>query len=64
MRRVEQEMGGFKVVMLLSLAALIQTPMAQQEVCEPKSAGVVHRQQPAPSLCCHWVRLHWCKLLF
>lgn len=36
---MEQEMGGFKVIMLLSLAALIQTPMAQQEVCEPKSAS-------------------------
>lgn len=36
---MEQEMGGFKVIMLLSLTALIQTPMAQQEVCEPKSAS-------------------------
>lgn len=36
---MEQEMGGFKVIMLLSLTALIQTPMAQQEVGEPKSAS-------------------------
>lgn len=58
--------GSFQrvFVVLPSLMALIQTPMARQESCGPKSSGIELRRQSAPSLCRRWVSLHWCKLLF